>query len=640
EAGTGTATISPSGLLTGTTVGTVTVKATANDGSNIVGSKSITIAAIPVTSIAVTGKDGATSVSNGSSLQMSAAVLPENATNTSVTWRVEAGTGTATISPSGLLTGTTVGTVTVKATANDGTNMVGSKSITIAAVPVTEIIVSGANSVTSVTYGSSLQMNATVLPENATNTSVTWRVEAGTGTATISPSGLLTGTTVGTVTVKATANDGTNMVGSKTITITALPVNSIVVTGAGDATTVINGSSLQMNAAVWPENASNTDITWSVVANTGNAMINATGLLIATQVGTVTVIATAVDGSGTKGSTSISITAIPVSQIEVKGAGNLTSVVAGNTLQLIATVLPENATNASVVWSVYGNSGAATISDLGVLNAIEPGIVTVTATATDGTGTKGSTAISITPVPEVPVMTISISVKETSNRDAVVIGGTLQLEASVLPLNVTNSSVTWHVYGNGNGYTGNAIISQSGLLTATGIGTVTVEARANDGSGIVGRKVITITSDAPHIKLSPISTKVQGEVVELIGTTNLNGLTITILAPNGSVLTSFNDVTVTNGTFSDSRFILPVNTEPGIYTVIANNGIISTEMSFVVIPISTFTLLDHDQDGRIQIDDVVTFITSDSPARDFNLDGRIDRNDITFILSLISPMID
>ncbi|WP_171632004.1 hypothetical protein [Paenibacillus plantarum] len=50
--------------------------------------------------------------------------------------------------------------------------------------------------------------------------------------------------------------------------------------------------------------------------------------------------------------------------------------------------------------------------------------------------------------------------------------------------------------------------------------------------------------------------------------------------------------------------------------------------------------MDHDQDGRIQIDDVVTFITSDSPARDFNLDGRIDRNDITFILSLISPMID
>ncbi|CAN7555975.1 Ig-like domain-containing protein [Paenibacillus sp. LjRoot56] len=641
EAGTGTATISSSGLLTGTAVGDVVVKATANDLSGVVGTKTVTIAAIPVTSIVVTGADGAGNVSNGSSLQMSAAVLPENATDTSVTWSVEAGTGTATISSSGVLTGTAVGTVTVKATAKDGSNIVGSKSITIAAVPVTEIIVSGANSVTSITYGSPLQMNATVLPQNATNQSVTWSVEAGTGNAAIDETtGILRGTEVGTVTVKATAKDTSGIVGTKNITIAALLVNSIVVTGADDATTVTNGNSLQMSAAVWPENASNTDVAWSVVANTGKATINATGLLTATQVGTVTVIATAVDGSGTRGSKTITIAAIPISQIEVKGAGNLTSVVAGNTLQMIANVLPENATNASVTWSVYGNSGASTISDLGVLYAIEPGIVTVTATATDGSGIKGSTAISITPVPEVPVMTISISVKETSNRDAVVIGGTLQLEASVLPLNVTNSSVTWHVYGNGNGNTGNALISQSGLLTATGIGTVTVEARANDGSGIVGKKVITITSDAPQIKLSPISTKVQGEVVELRGMTNLNGLTITILAPNDSVLTSFNDVSVTNGTFFDSRFILPQNAEPGMYTVIANNGIISTEMSFAVIPISTFELLDHDHDGRIQIDDLVIFISSNSPTRDFNLDGRIDRNDITFILSLISSMID
>ncbi|MNW19591.1 hypothetical protein D3C71_2196470 [compost metagenome] len=63
-------------------------------------------------------------------------------------------------------------------------------------------------------------------------------------------------------------------------------------------------------------------------------------------------------------------------------------------------------------------------------------------------------------------------------------------------------------------------------------------------------------------------------------------------------------------------------------------------MNFAVIPISTFDLLDHDHDGRIQIDDIVTFISSNSPTRDFNLDGRIDRNDITFILSLISSMID
>nr|WP_276510136.1 Ig-like domain-containing protein [Paenibacillus qinlingensis] len=640
EAGTGTATISSSGELRGTSLGTVIVKATANDESAIVGTMTITITPILVTSINVTSEDNIISIPNGSTLQMSEKVLPGNATNTSVTWSVEAGTGTATISLSGLLTGTTVGTVTVKATAKDGSNIVGSKIITIEAIPLTSIVVTGEDEATSVPNGSTLQMIAAVLPENATNASVTWSVVAGTGTATISPTGELTGTGVGTVTVKATANDGSNVVGSKIISVAAIPVTSIVVTGTGDATTVTNGHSLQMKAAVWPDNASHTDVTWSVVANTGNATISVTGLLTGTQVGTVTVIATATDGSATKGITIITIAAIPVSHIEVKGAGDLTSVVAGNTLQMIANLLPENATNPSVTWSVYGNPGVATISDLGILNAIEPGNVTITATATDGSGVKGSTAITITPIPEVPVMTISISVKETSNRDAVVIGGTLQLEASVLPLNVTNSSVTWYVYGNGNGNTGNALISQSGLLTATGIGTVTVEARANDGSGIIGKKVITITSDAPQIKLSPISTKVQGEVVELQGTTNLNGLTLTILAPNGTVLASYQDVTVANGTFHDARFALPADTEAGMYTLIANNGIISTHTSFAVILSSTFALLDHDHNGQIQFDEIITYIQSDSPTRDLNLDGRIDREDITFILSLIPSMKD
>ncbi|WP_204787577.1 Ig-like domain-containing protein, partial [Paenibacillus oryzisoli] len=61
------------------------------------GSMIITIEAIPVISITVTGADQATSVPNGSTLQMSAAVLPMNATNASVTWSVEQGTGHATI---------------------------------------------------------------------------------------------------------------------------------------------------------------------------------------------------------------------------------------------------------------------------------------------------------------------------------------------------------------------------------------------------------------------------------------------------------------------------------------------------------------------------------------------------------------
>jgi uncharacterized protein YjdB len=86
-----------------------------------------------ITSITVTGAGDANTVKKGSTLQMSAAVLPANATDKSVTWSLTNGTGTATIAEAGLLTGTGLGTVTVKATANDGSGVSGTEQITVTA---------------------------------------------------------------------------------------------------------------------------------------------------------------------------------------------------------------------------------------------------------------------------------------------------------------------------------------------------------------------------------------------------------------------------------------------------------------------------------------------------------------------------
>jgi len=84
-----------------------------------------------VTAIAVTGAGAAITVPNGGTLQMTATVTPTNATDPTVTWSVINGTGTATINGSGLLSGTGLGTVTVVATANDGSGIVGTLQITV-----------------------------------------------------------------------------------------------------------------------------------------------------------------------------------------------------------------------------------------------------------------------------------------------------------------------------------------------------------------------------------------------------------------------------------------------------------------------------------------------------------------------------
>ncbi|MCX6786500.1 MAG: right-handed parallel beta-helix repeat-containing protein [Candidatus Kaiserbacteria bacterium] len=85
-----------------------------------------------VSGITVTSAGDATTIStNGGTLQMSATVLPAEATDKTVTWSITSGTDFGTINGSGLLTAVANGTVTVKALANDGSTIFGTKDITI-----------------------------------------------------------------------------------------------------------------------------------------------------------------------------------------------------------------------------------------------------------------------------------------------------------------------------------------------------------------------------------------------------------------------------------------------------------------------------------------------------------------------------
>ena len=97
-----------------------------------------------VSDINVTGAGGASTINtDNGTLQLSAEVLPSNATNKTVTWSIINGTGQATINSSGLVTAVANGTVTARATATDGSAISGTMLITISnqVVPVTGISV-------------------------------------------------------------------------------------------------------------------------------------------------------------------------------------------------------------------------------------------------------------------------------------------------------------------------------------------------------------------------------------------------------------------------------------------------------------------------------------------------------------------
>lgn len=255
----------------------------------------------------ITVQSPAETVVKTDTLQMSAEVLPLDAYDKSVTWSVINGTGMAEIDADGLLTALSVGTVTVRATAKDGSNKYGEKTVTITPLKVSEIIVSSPSD--SVTRIYTLQMSAEVLSELADNKAIVWSVENITGEASIDQTGLLRGQSAGTVIVKATAQDGSQISGQKEITV--LPIVVSEVTIECDSEEVMATRTLQFSASVAPSYADDISITWSVTNVTGEATITEDGLLLADKMGTVRVRATA-NGSGAYDEIDITITAAPL----------------------------------------------------------------------------------------------------------------------------------------------------------------------------------------------------------------------------------------------------------------------------------------------------------------------------------------
>lgn len=269
-------------------------------------------------------------------------------------------------------------------------------------IPVSSITVSGAggSTVIAVTKGT-LQLSAQVLPANATNKSVTWSIINGTGQATISSTGLVTAVSGGTVTARATANDGSGVYGSLALTILnqIIPVTGISVTAVGGSPVIdVNNGTLQLTANIIPANATYKSILWSLAGGTGEATITQSGLVTAVSDGKITAIASATDGSAVSGLIEITITnqIIPVSDIMISPVDGTTVISAEKgTLQLTTEVLPEHATDKTVEWSVENITGKAEVNESGLVTGIEDGIVSVIASAKDGSGVRSSLEIKI-----------------------------------------------------------------------------------------------------------------------------------------------------------------------------------------------------------------------------------------------------
>lgn len=272
-------------------------------------------------------------------------------------------------------------------------------------VNVTSVSITGTK--TEIAVGESLQLSATVSPSYATNKAVTWTT-SNSSVATVSASGLVKAVKAGSVTISATAQDGSGARGTYTITVInpVVSVTSIAVTGSKKE--IYGGESLQLSATVSPSNATNKSVTWTT-SNSSVATVSTSGLVKAVKAGSVIITATARDGSGVRGTYTLTVKDPIVSVTFITITGSKEEITVGESLQLSATVSPSYATNKSVAWTT-SNSSVATVSASGLVKAVKPGSVTITAIAQDGSLVRGTYKILVL-TPHEYVVDLGLSVK-------------------------------------------------------------------------------------------------------------------------------------------------------------------------------------------------------------------------------------
>ena len=186
-----------------------------------------------VESITVSGQKD---INVGEALTLSAAALPEDAADRSVTWSIVCDEGVATIEPNGntcVVKGNKKGTVAVIAAANDGSGINGSAGFNIVEpqpqnIPVNAIQIEGG--VAEILVNQKIALKAKVSPQDATNPAVSWTSSAP-AVATVDAAGNVTGVAAGTATITATAADGSGKSAAINITVKPATVLNLIVTG-------------------------------------------------------------------------------------------------------------------------------------------------------------------------------------------------------------------------------------------------------------------------------------------------------------------------------------------------------------------------------------------------------------------------
>lgn len=388
-------------------------------------------------------------LTEGDSFKLTATVSPDNATDKSVVWS-SSNASIASVED-GVVTAVKEGSATITVASKDG----GARAtceVTVSARVIEVESVTLSQKEATITVGSSMTLTATVLPENATDKSVTW-TSNNTSVATV-VNGEVKAVGVGSASITATAG-GKNATCTITVKEAVIEVSSVTLNQTSYS--LWEGETFNLTATVKPDDATDKTVTWK--SSNENVLTVYGGKVTAVKAGTATVTATAGDKSAT-------------CEVEVKAKVAVTSVTldrnkltidVGSSETLTATVLPDNAYDKTVYWA-SSDSDIASVKN-GTVKGISEGQATITATAGD------KTASCVVTVKFVELQDISLSHTELTLDP----GQYENLVVTFYPENATDKTVVWTTSDEAV-----AKVSSNGRVTAVKAGTATITATAGE----------------------------------------------------------------------------------------------------------------------------------------------------------------
>ena len=328
-----------------------------------------------------------------------------------------------------------------------------------------------------------VQLKATVLPNNAYNKSVTWK-SSNSKIATVDKNGKVKALKVGNATITATSTDGSNVSAQCKIKVvqrvTKIKLNKSIINLSK------KGKTAKLKATVLPNNAYNKSVTWKsnntkVVTVDRNGKIKAT-----TNKGTTYVNAIAKDGRKIR-TRILVVVGKKVKKITLnKSSVTLNKGAKNRTFQLKKAIKNKNATYKGVSW-YSSNKNVATVNSNGKVTIKHRGKVVITVKAKDGSNKSAKCKFTV------KQLVTKLSYNNKKQVKEVYKNKTIKFAVTVVPSNANNKGLT---YSSSNKKV--ATVNSKGVVKGIKAGTVTITAKAKDGS----RKVVKLTV---KVKNPPIS---------------------------------------------------------------------------------------------------------------------------------------